>query len=466
MKRILLTVNELKKYRVIKLVHDSKKKKQRASVELGLSLRQVNRLLKAYQEKGKQAFVHGNRGVRPNHAMSLETKEKIIKHYKAYQDLAPNIKHFTEILAEIEDIHYSDTTIRAIIYSDGLLSPKSQRKTRRRIKARRKKKASETLETALLPKAHERLELVEKAHPSRPRKKYRGELLQMDASSYQWFGGQITHLHVAIDDASGNIVGAYFDTQETLKGYYHVLHQILSKHGIPVAFLTDKRTVFEYHKKATQKMEDDTLTQFGFACHQLGIDIKTSSIPQAKGRVERLNGTLQSRLPIDLQRAGITTIEAANDFLSKWVRQFNRKFGNKTKETVFEQAPSASRINLFLARVAKRVVDSGHHIRYNNYFYLPIKGNQEMYFTKKSKALVIEAFDGHIYINIEDKIYTSRKLLDHEIYSQEFDQAPENKKERPKYTPPQSHPWKLASFEKYLRRIGKTLLEYQAEKSA
>lgn len=447
-------------------MHDGKKKKQRASVELGLSLRQVNRLLKAYQEKGKQAFVHGNRGVRPNHAMSLETKEKIIKHYKAYQDLAPNIKHFTEILAEIEDIHYSDTTIRAIIYSDGLLSPKSQRKTRRRIKARRKKKASETLETALLPKADERLELVEKAHPSRPRKKYRGELLQMDASSYQWFGGQITHLHVAIDDASGNIVGAYFDTQETLKGYYHVLHQILSKHGIPVAFLTDKRTVFEYHKKATQKMEDDTLTQFGFACHQLGIDIKTSSIPQAKGRVERLNGTLQSRLPIDLQRSGITTIEAANDFLSKWVRQFNRKFGNKTKETVFEQAPSASRINLFLARVAKRVVDSGHHIRYNNYFYLPIKGNQEMYFTKKSKALVIEAFDGHIYINIEDKIYTSRKLLDHEIYSQEFDQAPENKKERPKYTPPQSHPWKLASFEKYLRRIGKTLLEYQAEKSA
>lgn len=155
MKRILLTVNELKKYRVIKLVHDGKKKKQRASVELGLSLRQVNRLLKAYQEKGKQAFVHGNRGVRPNHAMSLETKEKIIKHYKAYQDLAPNIKHFTEILAEIEDIHYSDTTIRAIIYSDGLLSPKSQRKTRRRIKARRKKKASETLETALLPKADE-----------------------------------------------------------------------------------------------------------------------------------------------------------------------------------------------------------------------------------------------------------------------------------------------------------------------
>ncbi|GFH43135.1 transposase [Lactococcus hodotermopsidis] len=459
-------MNELKKYRVIKLVHDGKKKKQRASVELGLSLRQVNRLLKAYQEKGKQAFVHGNRGMRPAHAISFEIKEKIIKHYKAYQDLTPNIKHFTEILAEIEDIHYSDTTIRAIIYSDGLLSPKSQRKTRRRIKALRKKKESQTQETALLHKAEERLEVVEKAHPSRPRKKYSGELIQMDASSYQWFGGQITHLHVAIDDASGNIVGAYFDTQETLKGYYHVLHQILTKHGIPVTFLTDKRTVFEYHAKARKKMEDDTLTQFGFACHQLGIEVKTSSIPQAKGRVERLNGTLQSRLPIDLQRAGITTIEDANDFLNKWVRQFNQKFGNKTKETVFEQAPSDSTINLLLARVAKRVVDSGHHIRYNNHFYLPIKGDKEMYFTKKSKALVIEAFDGNIYINIEDKIYSSRMLLTHEIYSEEFDQPKEGKKEKRKYIPQQSHPWKLASFEKYLRRIGKTLLEYQAENSA
>ncbi|GFH42879.1 hypothetical protein Hs30E_14300 [Lactococcus hodotermopsidis] len=89
-----------------------------------------------------------------------------------------------------------------------------------------------------------------------------------------------------------------------------------------------------------------------------------------------------------------------------------------------------------------------------------------MYFTKKSKALVIEAFDGNIYINIEDKIYSSRMLLTHEIYSKEFDQPKEGKKEKRKYIPPQSHPWKLASFEKYLRRIGKTLLEYQAENSA
>jgi transposase-like protein len=466
MTRILLTMNEMKKYHTIKSVFEGRKKKERASVELGLTRRQVNRLLRAYEVKGKEAFVHGNRDVKPKHAMSTLTKERIIELYQAYKEVKPNIKHFTEILSENYDIHYSDTTIRSIIYNAGILSPKSQRKTRRKMKAIIKKREKEKQEETLCPKAADKLELPEKAHPSRPRKKYQGELIQMDASSYTWFGGQITHLHLAIDDASGNIVGAYFDTQETLKGYYHVLHQILSKHGIPVAFLTDKRTVFEYNLKASKKVEEDTLTQFGFACHQLGIEIKTSSIPQAKGRVERLNGTLQSRLPVDLQMAGITSIEEANDFLKQWIRQFNRKFGNKTKASVFEKAPSAAQINLLLARVSKRVVDSGHHIRYDNQFYLPIEGDEDKYFTKKSKALVIQAFDGEIYINIDEKIYASRKLLAHERQSKEFDLVAENKKERRKYIPPQSHPWKLASFEKYLRSIGKTLLEYQAEKTA
>nr|WP_308780840.1 ISNCY family transposase [Lactococcus hodotermopsidis] len=413
-------MDETKKYHTIKAVHDGRKKKERASVELGTTIRQVDRLLKAYDTKGKAAFVHGNRGSRPMHAMSFETKERIVNLYKAFQEAKPNIKHFTEILTENYDIHYSDTTIRTVIYGAGLLSPKSQRKTRKRIKAQLKKQNKEKQVKSLLPKADEKLVLHEKAHPSRPRKKYRGELLQMDASSYPWFGGKISHLHVAIDDASGNIVGAYFDTQETLKGYYHVLHQILAKHGIPNAFLTDKRTVFEYQSKAMKKVEEDTFTQFGFACHQLGIDIRTSSIPQAKGRVERLNGTLQSRLPIDLQMAGITSIEQANAFLKQWISKFNRKFGNKTKETVFEKAPSTSKINLLLARVTKRVVDSGHHIRYNNNFYLPIEADKDKYFTKKSKALVIDAFDGEIYINIDEKIYASRKLLAHELHSQEW----------------------------------------------
>lgn len=164
--------------------------------------------------------------------------------------------------------------------------------------------------------------------------------------------------------------------------------------------------------------------------------------------------------------AGIHSIGDANQFLKKWIINYNRKFGNKTNESVFEKAPSKSNINLLLARVANRKVDSGHHIRYQNSFYLPIEGNKEKYFTRRSDVLVIEAFNGDIYLNIEEKIYETRELLSHEVYSEEFDCVPEQKKERRKYIPPQSHPWKLESFKRYLRSINSTLEEYEACKSA
>lgn len=468
MKRIILTMNEDKKYKVIKAVAEKRKEKKRACVELGLSMRQVNRLIQDYQEGGKAVFSHGNRGKTARHAVPEEIKRQVIELYQSFK-IKPNVKHFTEILNEDHAICYTDTTIRHILYHADILSPKAQRKTRKKINARIKAKSMKGKKGSynpLVPRAEDQMELPEKSHPSRPRKKYQGELIQMDASSYNWFGKEVTHLHLAIDDASGNIVGAYFDMQETLNGYYHVLNQILTKQGIPLAFLTDKRTVFEYTSKAMKAVEEDTFTQFGFACHQLGIEIKTSSIPQAKGRVERLNGTVQSRLPVDLDLAGIQSMEEANHFLTKWIRTFNKKFGNKTKESIYENAPTKSEINLLLARVANRKVDSGHHIRYQNNYYLPTEGSEEHYFTRRSKVLVIEAFNGDIYVNIAEKIYTTRRLKEHDYYSQEFDPIPEQKKERRQYIPPQSHPWKLESFKRYLRSVGKTLEEYEAEQTA
>lgn len=458
-------MTESKKYLVIKAVCEGKKQKNRACVELGLSRRQINRLVSAYQEKGKKAFVHGNRQKTPTHAMPLEIQEKIIKKYQNYGQLKPNVVHFCELLAEEEKLIYSDTTIRKRLYKAGYLSPKTQRKTKRRLKQEAKQNNKHRDETLpYLPTASDFLELPDKTHPSRPRKKFRGELIQMDASQFYWFGNRETHLHVAIDDASGDIVGAYFDTQETLNGYYNVLNQILETHGIPFQFLTDKRTVFTYASSQSKKLEEDTFTQFGYACHQLGIAIETSSIPQAKGRVERLNQTLQSRLPIDLQRNNISTIDQANRYLKRWIKNFNIKFGRKATESVFEKAPKPSQRNLLLARVSERAVDSGHHIRYHNHFYLPVEGKQPILFSRKTKALVIEAFDGEIYLNIADKIFSTKRLLKHEVQSKEFEGREETKKERRKYIPPQSHPWKLASFKQYLHKIGKSYEEFQAEK--
>ena len=467
MKRIFLKMDEEKKYKIIKAVVDNGKSKKRASVELGLSIRQVNRLIKAYHEGGKEAFIHGNRGKKPANKIDEQTRKEIIRIYFSFL-ICPNFKHFTEILSEDYNIHYSDTTIRHLLYEEGILSPKSQRKTKRAMKKRLKRKEEEVdiLINPYFPRAEDQMEEPLNVHPSRPRKKYKGELIQMDASSFMWFGGEVSYLHLAIDDASGEIVGGYFDTQETLNGYYHVFHQILKKHGIPAAFLTDRRTVFIYESKKSKKMEEDTFTQFGFACHQLGVEMRTTSVPEAKGRVERLNETVQSRLPVDLERLGIITMAEANRYLSTWISTFNKKFSHSVKESVFEKAPNEAELNLLLARVSPRVVDNGNHVRYHNRYYLPTNGPKDILFTRKTQALVIEAFHGDIYLNIADKIYTTRELLAHELVSTEFDDVVENKKERRKYIPPQSHPWKLASFKKYLYKLGKSIEEYEAERTA
>ncbi|VJG91878.1 IS1202 transposase [Streptococcus pneumoniae] len=421
-------MNETKKYLVIKAIAQGKKTKKRACVELNLSERQINRLLLAYQQKGKEAFRHGNRNRKPKHAIPDEIKERILKKYLSYETYKPNVRHFCELLAEEEGIQLSDTTVRKILYKKNILSPKSHRKTKKRVRKQAKLNPKQPLDNLILPTAEDFLENPKKVHPSRPRKKFAGELIQMDTSPHAWFGAETSNLHLAIDDASGNILGAYFDKQETLNAYYHVLEQILANHGIPLQIKTDKRTVFTYQAPNSKKMEDDTHTQFGYACHQLGILLETTSIPQAKGRVERLNQTLQSRLPIELERNNIHTLEEANTFLLSYIQTFNEQFGNKTKLSVFEEVPNPSERNLILARLAERVVDSGHHIRFQNRYYIPTEQGKEVYFIRNTKALVIKAFDGDIYLNIADKIYHTKELLDHELYSKNFEQEPEQKK--------------------------------------
>ena len=170
---------------------------------------------------------------------------------------------------------------------------------------------------------------LEDSHPRGEKPKYFGEIIEMDGSIHLWFGVKKVCLHLAIDKATSTIVGAYFDKQETLKGYYNILYQILNNYGIPYSFLTDNRTVFNYMSLNPDKRtsDKDVLTQFGYACKQLGIDLKTTSISQAKGLIERTNGTFQGRLVNELKLKGITTIEEANKYLTEiFVPKFNKKF--------------------------------------------------------------------------------------------------------------------------------------------
>ena len=293
------------------------------------------------------------------------------------------------------------------------------------------------------------------AHPRRPRCANFGELLQMDASEHLWFGGAITHLHIAVDDSTGTIVGAYFDEQETLNGYYNVLSQILKNYGIPYMFLTDRRTVFEYKKKTSPSVEEDTFTQFGYACKQLGIEIKTSSVPEAKGRVERMFNTLQSRLTMELKLNGIATIEQANIFLNSYIKEYNEKFAlpiNTTK-SVFETQPDDEKINLILAVLTNRKVDNGHCIRFENkYFKLVDTNSTPVYLRKGTSGMVIKAFNKELFFSVENTVYALEEVPIHESTSKNFDFDEIVKEPQKKYIPPMSHPWKQASFEQYMNK--------------
>ena len=400
MRKVNLRMNEQYKYEVIKKLVDTHGNKKNAAIKLNCSVRTIDRLIVRYKAEGKTGFIHKNRNRQPISAFPVEVKNKVIDLYRTKYSGA-NLLHFSQLLAKKEDIHVSDTTINYWLHSCDILSPKARRKTVNTLNAelRKRKKAAKTKKEAA--SIENKLDLLDRfdAHPRRPRCAYLGELVQMDASPHLWFGTSITHLHLAIDDATGKILGAYFDTQETLNAYYQITHQILIDYGIPAKFLTDRRTVFEYKRKNASSDEEDTFTQFSYACHQLGIELECTSVPQAKGRVERLNQTLQSRLVIELRLAGITTIEEANEFLKSYLKEFNAMFSlpiNDTK-TVFEKQPSKQKINQTLAILSNRKLDSGHCIRYKNKYFIPItKSGSKAYLKKGMNVMVIEAFDGKL----------------------------------------------------------------------
>ena len=453
-RRIDLRLDEQKKYEVIKRLVDESGNKNRAAKVLGISKRQVNRLIKAYKEKGKAAFVHGNRGRKPAITIPDSVRKDIVDLYRIkYYDA--NFTHFTELLDRNEGIKASVATVASVLESEYILSPRATRAKKKRLKKQLEndKKAAKTKRET--NRIQENLVAVEDAHSRRPRCAYFGELEQMDASPYEWFGPYKTSLHIAVDDATGRITGAFFDKQETLNGYYHVYSKILHKYGIPYKFFTDRRTVFTYKKKNAPDIGEDTCTQFAYACKQLGTSIEYSSVPQAKGRVERIFETLQSRLPVEMRLAGITDIDSANEFLDSYIDEFNARFAlpvNSSK-SVFEKQPSDERINLILAVLTQRTVDSGHCIQFDSHYYrmLDARGEQ-VHYRKGTKVMVIQAFDGSLYCNVNDKdIYALEEIPKQAKKSKEFDSDYKKPKPKKRYIPPMDHPWRSKAFWKFVK---------------
>ena len=449
-------MDEQKKYEVIKgLADHPNQNKERAALTLGCTVRHINRMLAGYHLSGKEYFIHGNKGRKPIRTISDDIKLSVIDLYrKKYYDA--NFTHYTELLEKHEGISISASSVSKILESEYILSPKVTRTKQKRIKKHLKelKKATKTQKEADAIQTN--LVAVEDAHSRRPRAAYLGELLQMDATPYEWIPGSVWHLHLAIDDASGRIVGGWFDTQETLNAYYHVFYQILIDYGIPYKFFTDRRTVFTFKKKNSPSLDEDTYTQFAYACHQLGVELESSSVPQAKGRVERLNQTLQSRLPIEFRLNEIATIEEANEFLNSYIKEFNEKFALPLNgiKSVFETQPPIEKINLTLAVLCERIVDTGHCLRHsNNYYKMLDKKGLQVHYRKGTKTMFIEAFDGDKYCCVNDTdIYALECIPEHEIKSKDLDLDYKEPKPKKRYIPPMNHPWRKSIFSKFVQK--------------
>lgn len=383
-----------------------------AAIKLGISKQYVNKLKAKYKIAGKDCFTHGNKGKERSWKTSFEQEQTILRLYcEKYNGF--NYKHFLEKLNEIEHIQISYQPLYRILSSAGLKFPKGQR-----------------------------VRKPSNIHPTRPRKENFGELLQIDASLHYWFGIKQPKatLHGAIDDATGNVMGLYFDKEETLKGYYNMLRTILIKYGIPESFYSDNRTIFEYRKIADKhkSIDKDVQTQFKRCCQQLGIEIITTSVPQAKGRIERLWGTLQSRLVAELSLRNIKTIEEANAFLPEFTIDYNKRFSDAPdfEKSLFVPAPSEEEINYYLSVLYYRRIDSGSSFQFfGKRLQLIDSQGRIVRINKKEIVDVYLTFDKTV-VAIYDGKYYETKPAEIEL------SKPKQITSKPKWKPEPYHPWR------------------------
>lgn len=334
MEKITLTTKQLKRHTIITQIIDGLVTREKAANLLNLSVRQIDRIKKNYLQNGPVSLIHKNTGRRPVHAIDDHTRREIIQLKNTVPYERSNFSHFQELLESYHNIKISYSSLYTLLKNEGILSPLKQRKRNK--------------------------------HPRRQRKKFSGELLQIDATPFEWFGGNEKYaLHGAIDDTTGDITGAYFTNNECLLGYLEVMRQTCINHGIPQAVYSDKHAIFRSPKTDKLTLEEEIqgktvkLTQFGRALDELGINLIHAHSPQAKGRIERLWVTLQSRLPVELAIRNITTIEAANEFLKEYIPVFNSAFGvNHDAPSLFVKYDDSYDIDDYLCVKHNRKMDN------------------------------------------------------------------------------------------------------------
>ncbi len=357
--------NELLKHHVIKSTLDGELTVKQAAERLKLSQRRIKQLKKEFEENGAVAVIHGN-SMRSSPKKTDKSLCDLILQIRAKPELSSsNFTHFREILNDIYHIDLSYSTIYRLLTKNNIKSPKKRRKKN-------------------------------KIHPLRERKAAEGLMLQADATPFPWFGDNTNYaMHGFIDDATGKITGLYICKNECLLGYLEVLRQTLTTFGIPLSLYPDRYSVFFVNPKKENDISIEEqlkgvtkrVTQFGRIVDRLGIDMFPAHSPEAKGRIERLWDTLQSRLPVEFAMRNIKTPDKANEFLKKYIPIFNKQFSVEAKDsiTAYVPVPNTCDLDRLLCSEYQRVLSSGSTISLNGKTFL-IEQNK---FRAKTKVTLL-----------------------------------------------------------------------------
>ena len=345
---------------------------------LGLSRRQTIRVRKRYRSQGTLGLVSKRRGKPSNNKISKAICDKILELIRTkYVDFGPTF--LREKLMENHAITLSKETIRKIMIADGVWG------------AKRRKKDS--------------------IHQRRERRSRFGELVQIDGSPHNWFEGRRDKccLLVFIDDATGKILNLRFEETETTEGYFKAMLGYIKQYGLPIALYSDKHGIFRVNMPETTHEGE---TQFKRAMDNLGVEVIYANSPQAKGRIERANQTLQDRLTKELRLTEINDIETANKFLPEFIEKYNQKFAVEPKDIndAHRQLQlSDEELNLVFSIQSERKVSKNLELSYHNVVY-QIQVVGQGYTLRRAKVLVCEDLSGNVTL-----LYKNRKL-DYKCY--------------------------------------------------
>jgi transposase len=400
-----MSLRELKRLKVIHEAIERHITQNKAALMTGLSERQVRRLVRGIREEGERGIVHKSRGKPSNRQMPEKVKEKVLKLYsKKYPGFGPLLA--TEKLKELDGIIISDETLRKWLMEAGLWK-------------RRRKKSS-----------HRRW---------RVRKECFGEMVQMDGSHHDWLEGRGPKLVLMgyIDDATGNVFGRFYDYEGTLpamdsfKGY-------VRRYGLPQSVYLDRHSTYKSTKRLTPEEElrgqSSPMSQFERALEELGVEVIHANSPQAKGRVERLFGTLQDRLVKEMRLVGVKTKEEGNGFLKEYLPTYNRRFrvlaANETD--VHVKLPRHFNLDRQLCIKTERTVRNDNTVAHNGRLY-QIEGK-----VKTRKVAVEERVDGSLHITSDGVGLKYKEIRERP----KRETGAKSAKTRKPYVPPKDHPWR------------------------